>query len=98
MMETAEPSAAILRVCHIITVLELGGAQQNTLYTAAHLDRRRFDVSLVAGPGGLLDAEAESISGLETYWIPELVRQVSPGRDLVALLKLTALLRRLRPD
>src|SRR5258705_8818570 len=98
MMETAEPSAAILRVCHIITLLELGGAQQNTLYTSAHLDRRRFEVSLVAGPGGLLDDEARSIPFMETHWIPELVRDVSPTRDFVALLKLTALLRRLKPD
>jgi len=98
MSEAVEPSETIIRVCHIITLLELGGAQQNTLYTAAHLDRRRFEVSLVAGPGGMLDAEAESIPGLKTHWIPELVREVSPTRDLVALLKLTALLRRLKPD
>lgn len=98
MMQSAEPSAAKIRVCHIITLLELGGAQQNTLYTSAHLDRRRFEVSLVAGPGGLLDDEARSIPFMETHWIPELVREVSPARDFVALLKLTALLRRLKPD
>jgi len=97
-MESTGPADGKIRICHIITLLELGGAQQNTLYTSAHLDRRRFQVSLVAGPGGLLDAEARSIPFMETHWVPELVREVSPARDFVALLKLTALLRRLKPD
>ncbi|MEN6634022.1 MAG: hypothetical protein ABFD84_16465, partial [Candidatus Polarisedimenticolia bacterium] len=41
------------RVVHAITMLELGGAQRNTLYTVAHLDRARFAAALVAGPGGM---------------------------------------------
>jgi len=97
-MEAIGAGQERLRICHIITLLELGGAQQNTLYTALHLDRRRFQVSLVAGPGGLLDAEAKAIPFLETHWIPELVREVNPVRDFLALLKLTSLLRRLQPD
>ena len=90
-MDTLDPARKI-RDCHIITLLELGGAQQNTLYTAAHLDHRRFAVSLVAGPGGLMDAEAESIPLLMTHWIPELVREVNPVKDLVALVRLIAML------
>jgi glycosyltransferase involved in cell wall biosynthesis len=86
------------RICHIITLLELGGAQQNTLHTLAHLDRRRFEVSLVAGRGGLLDAEAESIPDLELHFVPDLARKIRPLRDFVALAKLTELLRRIRPD
>ncbi|MCI0567317.1 MAG: glycosyltransferase, partial [Acidobacteria bacterium] len=97
-MQDLDAPQGKIRICHIITLLELGGAQQNTLYTASHLDRRRFEVSLVAGPGGLLDAEAEAIPLLQTHWIPELVREVNPARDFVALMKLTRLLRRLKPD
>ena len=96
-MDALDPARKI-RVCHIITLLELGGAQQNTLYTAAHLDRRRFEVSLVAGPGGILDAEAEAIDRMKIHWIPELVREVNPVKDVVALMRLVALLRRLHPD
>ena len=29
------------KVIHVVTRLDLGGAQQNTLYTAAHLDPAR---------------------------------------------------------
>ena len=45
-------------VVHVITKLELGGAQQNTLHTVATLDRTRFAPVLVTGPGGMLEDEA----------------------------------------
>ena len=37
-------------VAHIITRLELGGAQLNTLHTWRHLDPRRFEAWLLCGP------------------------------------------------
>ena len=40
------------RVLHVITRLDLGGAQQNTLYCARHHDRDRFDVELISGCSG----------------------------------------------
>ncbi|HEU5179338.1 MAG TPA: glycosyltransferase family 4 protein [Candidatus Polarisedimenticolia bacterium] len=87
-----------VHVCHIVTLLELGGAQQNTLYTVGHLDRSRYRVSLVAGKGGLLDAEALALPDVEVHLLPELVREVDPASDLKALGRLTALLLRLQPD
>ncbi len=90
---TAEP----VRVCHIITMLELGGAQQNTLYTVRHLDRSRFDPILVTGAEGPLVEEARS-SGVRTYFMKNLVRPVSPLRDPMALAGLIRLLRRERPS
>ena len=51
----------MITVVHLITKLELGGAQENTLYTCRRLDRRRFRVVLMFGPGGLLDEDAFSI-------------------------------------
>ncbi len=87
-----------VHVCHIVTLLELGGAQQNTLYTVGHLDRGRYRVSLVAGKGGLLDAEALALPDVEVHLLPELVREVDPASDLKALGRLTALLLRLQPD
>jgi glycosyltransferase involved in cell wall biosynthesis len=86
------------RICHIITLLELGGAQQNTLHTVAHLDRRRFQVSLIAGAGGHLDGEAAAIPDLEVHLLPELRREVHAGRDLLALVRLVAILRKMQPD
>jgi glycosyltransferase involved in cell wall biosynthesis len=86
-----------LRVAHAITRLELGGAQRNTLYTVAHLDRGRFEPLLVCGPGGLLDDEARACGAPVTF-LEALVRELDPRRDGAALLRLTALWRRLRPD
>ncbi len=85
------------RVCHIITKLELGGAQQNTLYTVAHLDRRRFEPVLIAGSEGLLVEESRRI-GLRSHYLPDLDRSLAPHKDLPALIGLARLLRAERPD
>lgn len=87
-----------LRVCHVITLLELGGAQRNTLYTLRELDRRRFEAALISGPGGLLDEEAAAIPDLLFETCPSLRRSVRPAVDARALLDLYRRLRRLRPD
>jgi glycosyltransferase involved in cell wall biosynthesis len=85
-------------VVHIITKLELGGAQQNTLFTLAHLDRGRFAPYLLAGCGGLLDEEARRSDGLRSTWVPSLIREIRPWRDLWALLVLRWQLVRIRRE
>ncbi len=82
----------------MITQLELGGAQQNTLFTVSHLNRLRYRPILITGEPGLLDQEARSLNGVQFHQIPSLVRHIRPVKDLRALLSLTRLLRRLRPD
>jgi glycosyltransferase involved in cell wall biosynthesis len=79
------------RIIHLITKLELGGAQQNTLYTVEHLDRSRFAVALWAGDGGILNPEAARLAGVDFTIVPELVREVRPGRDLAAFRRLRAM-------
>ncbi|HEV8374947.1 MAG TPA: glycosyltransferase family 4 protein [Candidatus Polarisedimenticolia bacterium] len=97
-MKESPPGHRKARICHIITCLELGGAQQNTLHTVTHLDRRRFQVSLIAGSGGYLDFEARAIPDLEVHFLDELHRDIHPWRDLLAFLRLVSLLRRIAPD
>ena len=91
-----------LKVVHVVTRLDLGGAQGNTLYTWSHLDSERFDAVLVCGGGGLLDADAAAISeapnGPRLRFLPALVREVDPARDLLALLQLWNLFIAERPD
>jgi glycosyltransferase involved in cell wall biosynthesis len=86
----------VIRVCHVITQLELGGAQQNTLYTVSHLDPARFEPSLVAGPGGPLDGEAASL-GVPVHFVPRLRRPIAPLDDAAALCALRRLIRNVRP-
>jgi glycosyltransferase involved in cell wall biosynthesis len=86
------------RVVHIITKLELGGAQRNTLYTVEHLDPSRWDKVLVCGEGGVLDEEAKAGRTFRTVFLPSLVRELRPLKDVAALWSLWRTLRRIRPD
>lgn len=86
-----------LSVCHLITQLELGGAQQNTLYTVKNLDRNRFAPFLITGPGGMLDEDAQK-GDWETIFVPSLVRPVNPIKDIQALVHIYRLLRAKRPQ
>jgi glycosyltransferase involved in cell wall biosynthesis len=88
---------AVHTVCHIITKLELGGAQEVALFTVAHLDRTRFRPILVTGPGGMLTEEARALPGVEVVIVPSLAREIRPFRDLWALVVLARLLRKVRP-
>jgi len=82
------------RVLHLITRLELGGAQQNTLYCARHHDRECFDVELIAGSGARLDDEALAIPDLTVQLVPWLKHSISPLHDLLAVLRLRNYFRR----
>ncbi|MBI2962859.1 MAG: glycosyltransferase family 4 protein [Deltaproteobacteria bacterium] len=83
-------------VIHVITELELGGAQEITLFTCRHLDRRRFEVHLITGRGGLLDADARAIPDLFLQFDDHLGRAVNFASDLRCLRSLTGRLRAIR--
>jgi len=86
-----------IKVFHVITKLEFGGAQGNTLYTCSRLDKARFAVSLVCGPGGRLDDKALA-DGYPVYFVPHLAREINPVSDAAALFQLYRLFRKHRPD
>lgn len=87
----------MITVVHIITKLELGGAQENTLATCRGLDRNHFRVVLIHGPGGLLDPEAQTLDA-QVIPLPALHRALSARHDPLVLLELTQILRRLRAE
>ncbi len=84
-------------VCHVITKLELGGAQEVAMQVVSGLDRRRFRPVLLAGPGGMLTHDAHAMEGVEVVTVPSLVREIRPFHDLRALWELVGAFRRLRP-
>ncbi|MES4784845.1 MAG: glycosyltransferase family 1 protein, partial [Nitrospiraceae bacterium] len=86
-----------ISVVHIITKLELGGAQQVALFTVSHLDTSRFRPILVIGESGYLDAEAKAMPDIECYQVSSMVRPIRPFQDILALHQLTKLLTLLRP-
>ena len=90
-----------MRICHIITRLIIGGAQENTILTCRGLVDRGHEVTLVAGPetgpeGSLWD-EADK-AGCELVTLGSMRRAVNPLRDRRARNELTALLRRMKPE
>lgn len=87
---------ARITVVHLVTRLELGGAQLNTLYTAEHLDPLRFDVYLLCGPGGMLRSRLAEADRLVV--VPALGREIRVLKDLQALVQLVQLFKRLRPQ
>lgn len=89
-----------LLVLHPITRLIVGGAQENTMLTAALLDPRRYRAAVISGPqtgseGSLI--EEVRARGVSLTVLPELVREVSPKNDLLALWKLYRLFRAQQP-
>jgi len=86
------------KIFHVITKLELGGAQKVTLMTLERLPRDRYDVALITNPDGLLVDWANRIPGLTRYWVPSLIREVRPIQDFKALVSLWKLFRRERPQ
>ena len=101
-MPAPQPAVQPIRVAHIITRLILGGAQENTLYTAIGQHRDpRFDVTLIvgvdeAGEGDLF--EQAKASGVKLVIVPSLVRPIRPSADARALVVLTRMLRKGRFD
>lgn len=85
------------KICHIITKLELGGAQQNTLFTVSNINQDEFIPVLMSGKGGILDTEASTLSGVKVYLVDNLIRPIQPISDLIALFKLCLLLRKEKP-
>jgi len=86
------------RVLHLITLLELGGAQQNTLYSVRHHDRSRFDVELIAGLGAHLDDEARSIPDAKIQLVPWFKHPIRPWADMRAVFRLRDYFRSARID
>jgi len=92
-----------MRVCHIITRLIVGGAQENTLYTVLGLrtlpqyERVDLVTGPTTGPEGSIEKKAIE-SGVDLIRVPELIRAIRPMTDLAALRKLKQIVRDGRYD
>lgn len=88
------------RIFHVVTMLEMGGAQWNTLLAAAEAGRRGHAAAVVAAEGPLSgEARRRAAEGLiEFIPFPNLVREVRLWRDAAALRRLEDLFRRRRPE
>ena len=74
-----------MRIVHVITRLIVGGAQENTLLTAAgQVEEFGDDVIVVTGPGAGPEGSLEEWAlqrGLAVRLIPEMGRAIRPWKD-----------------
>lgn len=82
------------KIVHIITKMELGGAQQNTLYTVSHLNPEKFQVYLITGHGGELFEQA--LAWGNTMVVADLIREIRPLQDFRAFVELCRLLKKIK--
>ena len=90
-----------MRICHVITRLIVGGAQENTVLSCRGLAERGHDVTLIAGPetgpeGSLWD-KAEA-AGCALVRVEAMRRAVRPNSDWRAARGLRHLFQQFRPD
>lgn len=76
-----------LKICHVITRMIVGGAQENTLLTIIGHVKNGHDVTLVTGPttgpeGKLL--EKHDMPAFKIVEIPSLTRELNPVKDFAA--------------
>ena len=87
-----------MRVTHVITRLIIGGAQENTLATVLGLRQiPGVEVPFISGPTTGPEGSLEGQAG-NLLVIPELIRQVHPLKDMLALKKLERIFREQKPD
>jgi glycosyltransferase involved in cell wall biosynthesis len=89
---------AKIKVAHVITRLDFGGAQLNTIYTARNLNKDQFDVFLVCGRGGFFDSDVTASPLVRTIYVDSLKRSISPIDDIRAVIELIKIFRAEKPD
>src|SRR5215470_2804604 len=92
---------SIMRICHVITRLIVGGAQENTILSCEGLRELGHEVTLIAGPtrgaeGSLV--ERARGGGYRFVELPELIRAVNPWYDARATRELRGMFGEIRPD
>ncbi len=75
-----------MRVCHVITKPELGGAQLSTLNILSGLPRDRYDISVITSPKGMLSAEFRALKDAKAFFSPFLTRPVNLLYDILAFI------------
>ena len=98
---TALPEPHRIKVVRVIARLNMGGPALHVAYLTAGLRNRGYDTTLVAGTLARGEDSMAFVAdglGVDVVTIPELGREISPLRDLVATVRLAGLIRRERPQ
>jgi glycosyltransferase involved in cell wall biosynthesis len=89
-----------VKVLRVIARLNMGGPALHVAYLTAGLRERGYDTTLVAGSLARGEDSMEFVAdelGVRVERLPGLRRDISPFRDLVAVIRLAQVIRRERP-
>jgi glycosyltransferase involved in cell wall biosynthesis len=95
------PEPHRVKVVRVIARLNMGGPALHVAYLTAGLRNRGYDTTLVAGTLARGEDSMAFVAdelGVAAVTIPELGREISPLRDLLATIRLAGLIRRERPQ
>ena len=87
-----------IKVLHIITHLELGGAQKNAISILKSLDKNIYSAYFVSSNKGLLLEDVKKVDGIKLNLLSSLRRQINPFFDLLALFQLYKLIKNIGFD
>ncbi|MFH2137710.1 MAG: glycosyltransferase family 4 protein [Candidatus Omnitrophota bacterium] len=87
-----------LNILHIITNLELGGAQKNALKIITALENSKYNKFFISAPRGLLCEEAKALNDVTVCFLSSLKRSISPLHDMIALGNIAGFIRRNKID
>ena len=88
------------KILYFITRMDQGGAQASVLATLKNLNKQQFEAFLATGPGGRLESRVKGNES-HTFFISALRHPVQAKyvlHDLVALVQMGLVLRRVKPD
>ncbi len=85
-----------IKVIHIITKMELGGAQQNTLFTVSNLDPEKYETFLLTGTEGELMNETKKFVNL--FIVKDMVREIRPLKDIKAFFRIVKILKNIKGE
>lgn len=86
-----------IKVLHIITLFSLGGATENTVYTAMGLVKKGYTVHIITGPNVPSEGsmyEFTERNGIPVFTFNHLKRAIRPISDLAIIIQLTRFVRK----
>lgn len=86
-----------MHIAHVVTRLDIGGAQSHVLHVAGAQHEQGARVTVITGTEGAVSDELRQ-RGVEVAPLAHLIRSIRPTGDVLAVRDLDRLLRELRPD